>query len=199
MNSILQETISEIEVDHSRFIGIIMHIDDKEEVKSIIARTKKKYPKAKHYCYAVVIDNYMKCSDDGEPQGTAGRPMLDVLVKNELNHVILIVVRYFGGILLGAARLLRTYLDSANEAIKNAKTYQMCEGYCYEISTQYSLYEIIANYLRSEKILIENTLFKELVTIAVFSPRDIYAQLEKKFYKDTKIEFLGKKIKYLER
>lgn len=199
MNSVLQETIKEIEVDRSRFIGIIMHIDDKEEVKTILSSIKKRYPKAKHYCYALVIDNYMKSSDDGEPQGTAGRPMLDLLVKNDLNHVLLIVVRYFGGILLGAARLLRTYVDAANEAIKSAHIYQMCEGYSYEISTQYALYESIVSFIKSEGVILEKTSFDELVKLEVFSLKDFGNDLAKQFYKDTTIEFLGKKIKYIER
>lgn len=196
MYTVMSEFIKELEVDHSRFIGIIRPITSKDDIKQIIAEVKKRYPKAKHYCYATIIDNFQKSSDDGEPQGTAGRPMLDLLVKNDLNHIILIVVRYFGGILLGASRLLRTYVEASDLAIKSAMLYEICEGNSYHITTSYNSYDAIIRKCKNDDVIVEDTKFNEFVELVVFSKNDIVKSFMEQFYQDTRIEFKGNKSIY---
>ncbi|MCH5171730.1 MAG: YigZ family protein [Erysipelotrichales bacterium] len=196
MYSIKEEFIKEIEVEHSRFIGIVKPITNKDDIKQIISEIKKRYPKAKHYCYATIIDNFQKSSDDGEPQGTAGRPMLDLLIKSDLNNVLLIVVRYFGGILLGASRLLRTYVETADLTIKSADLYKICNGFSYHITTSYNNYDAIIRHCKSNALLVENTQFNENVELEVFSETDIINQFKEQFYQDTKIEYVNSKVIY---
>lgn len=106
-------------IKNSRFICYTYKVDSIEEINKILSDTKIKYYDATHCCYAYIIDNIKRESDDGEPSGTAGIPMLQVLEKNNLNHVLCIVIRYFGKIKLGAGGLVRAYTKSVTETIKN--------------------------------------------------------------------------------
>ncbi len=110
---------SKIEIKKSKFIGLCYEIDSAEEVKQIINDVKKEYKKAKHTPYAFVFYNTAGKSDDKEPSNTAGLPIYNLLVKKGFNHHLVVVVRYFGGVKLGAGNLLRAYLEAANQAISN--------------------------------------------------------------------------------
>ena len=138
MNILQQKLIvNTIIIKNSRFICLIYQIDDVSKVDSYLDNAKKKYKDATHYCYAYIIGNNSKCSDDGEPSGTAGIPMLQVLKKNNLNNVLCIVIRYFGKILLGAGGLVRAYSEVTTKAIDECiKTYKIAiqfyrEFYCF--------------------------------------------------------------------
>lgn len=104
-------------VNKSRFIAVITPIKGKEEVKFILNNLKEEFKDATHYCYAYIIDNYQKVSDDGEPQKTAGLPILNCLIKNNITDVLCVVIRYFGGIKLGAGGLVRAYSNAVREVI----------------------------------------------------------------------------------
>ena len=108
------------EVMKSKFIAILLPIDDPDNFKKELAKIQKEHSKARHIVYAYRIDGKTKSCDDREPKGTAGRPLLELLMKKDLNKVALIVVRYFGGTLLGAGRLLRTYVASGVNVLKKA-------------------------------------------------------------------------------
>lgn len=108
------------EVMKSKFIAILFPIDDPELFKKELAKISKEHSKARHIVYAYRIDGKTKSCDDREPKGTAGRPLLELLMKKDLNRVALVVVRYFGGTLLGAGRLLRTYVASGVNVLKKA-------------------------------------------------------------------------------
>lgn len=108
------------EVMKSKFIAILMPIDNPDNFKKELAKIQKEHSKARHVVYAYRIDGKTKSCDDREPKGTAGRPLLELLMKKDLNRVALIVVRYFGGTLLGAGRLLRTYVQSGVNVLKVA-------------------------------------------------------------------------------
>ena len=196
MYSIVSEYIKELEVEHSRFIGIIKPLTNKEDIKQEITKIKKRYPKAKHYCYAGIIGDFQKSSDDGEPQGTAGRPMLDLLIKNNFSNVLLVVVRYFGGTLLGAARLLRTYVDMANLVIKTVEKYAICQGYLCNITTSYMNYDNVVHICKDAHSIIENTEFNELITLKVFVGEEVYHECKQLLYQGTMIEIIENKIKY---
>ena len=107
MKSIQKEITSEIIINKSRFITILTNINDIDKVKEKLEEIKKKYKDATHYCYAYIINNHEKCSDNGEPSGTAGMPILNVLKQNDLTNILCVVIRYFGGIKLGAGGLIR--------------------------------------------------------------------------------------------
>ena len=108
------------EVMKSKFIAILMPIDNPDLFKKELAKIQKEHSKARHIVYAYRIDGKTKSCDDREPKGTAGRPLLELLMKKDLNRVALVVVRYFGGTLLGAGRLLRTYVQSGVNVLKVA-------------------------------------------------------------------------------
>lgn len=109
---------NEIIIKNSKFITLTYHINEIENVKIILDNIKKEYKKATHYCYAYKVNNLEKAYDDGEPKGTAGLPILNVLNKNGLNNVLCIVIRYFGGTKLGHGGLIRAYTKSASESVK---------------------------------------------------------------------------------
>ena len=108
------------EVMKSKFIAILFPLDDPELFKKELAKIQKEHSKARHIVYAYRVDAKTKSCDDREPKGTAGRPLLELLLKKDLNKVALVVVRYFGGTLLGAGRLLRTYVQAGVSVIKAA-------------------------------------------------------------------------------
>lgn len=102
----------------SRFISYLIPISSIEDFKSNLESLKKEHKKAKHFVYAFKIDSISKSNDDGEPHGTGGRPLLELINKKDLNQCAIIVVRYFGGSKLGASKLLRTYLQSGINVVK---------------------------------------------------------------------------------
>lgn len=108
-----------LELKKSKFMAYYYQIDTIEEVNTILSMLKKEHKKARHIPYAYKLDNYSKKSDDKEPSGTSGMPILNIIEKNNLNHTLIAVVRYFGGIKLGAGGLIRAYSNSAKEVIKN--------------------------------------------------------------------------------
>lgn len=108
------------EVMKSKFIAILFPLEDVESFKKELTKIQKEHSKARHVVYAYRVDAKTKSCDDREPKGTAGRPLLELLLKKDLNKVALVVVRYFGGTLLGAGRLLRTYVQSGVSVLKAA-------------------------------------------------------------------------------
>lgn len=106
------------EIKKSKFIGLLYELDSIEEVDIILEEIKKEHKKARHYPYAYKFNSMAKKTDDKEPSGTCGTPILNVLERNNLNNHLLVVIRYFGGTKLGAGPLLRSYSKAANEVIK---------------------------------------------------------------------------------
>ncbi len=125
MNTIKEEVTAQIVEKKSKFISDLCYVSTIEDAESKIAQIHKKYYDAKHHCYAYRIQTkdgiVEKASDDGEPSGTAGAPMLNLLKKQNLSNVIIIVTRYFGGILLGTGGLVRAYTEATKEALNKAK------------------------------------------------------------------------------
>ncbi len=121
MKEVISSTSEEISVLSSRFISLVYPLSSASEVKDILSSLKKEYKKATHYVYAYRVGETSKSNDDGEPSGTAGRPILELLYKKEITNTLVVVIRYFGGSKLGASRLLRTYVSSANEALNKAE------------------------------------------------------------------------------
>ena len=128
------DNVTEIVVNKSRFITYIYKVDNIDYIDEILKQIKKEHKDATHYCYAYIIDNNVRFNDDGEPSGTAGLPILNVLKKEKLNHVLCIVVRYFGGIKLGSGGLIRAYTKACKEDLK---IIELKEGYEIKISFDY--------------------------------------------------------------
>ena len=118
--TINQQYLNTVEVMKSKFIAYLVPLNNEEEFKPLLAALRKEHKKAKHIVYAYRVGMKSKSSDDGEPKGTAGHPLLELLHKKDINNVALLVVRYFGGTLLGASRLLRTYLQAGIDVINNS-------------------------------------------------------------------------------
>ena len=108
-----------LEVKKSKFIAYCYEVENTDEVKNILDNLKKEHKKARHFSYAYKIDNIVKKSDDKEPKNTAGLPIYNVIIKNDLNKVLIVVVRYFGGIKLGAGGLFRAYSNCASLVVKD--------------------------------------------------------------------------------
>ena len=157
---------NEIVINKSRFITTLFPVKNIDDVNYFLSLTKKKYYDATHNCYAYIIGenaNIQKCSDDGEPQKTAGFPMLDVLKKNNMTNILAITTRDFGGILLGAGGLVRAYSESVSECLKNAKKYQNVTYQKIIINIDYSVYNALGKDLNKYKIL--NQDFKDSISL----------------------------------
>ena len=143
MKVIIEPTTAEIVEKKSRFIANLFYVASVEEAEEKLNEIRKKYYDAKHNCFAYVLGvnaETAKSSDDGEPQGTAGHPMLDILKGNNLTNCIAIVTRYFGGTLLGTGGLVRAYSDSLKAAIANAKTSELLNAYKVSFEINYDDY-----------------------------------------------------------
>lgn len=138
MKSIQKEITNEIIINKSKFITILTNINDIDEVKEKLEEIKKTYKDATHYCYAYIINYHEKCSDNGEPSGTAGMPILNVLKQNNLTNILCVVIRYFGGIKLGAGGLIRAYSTSTSEALNKATIINLENGYNITIEFSYN-------------------------------------------------------------
>ena len=137
MKSIKENITNKIEINKSIFITELVKIKDKEEINKYLDSIKNKYKDATHYCYAYIIDDLKKSSDDGEPGGTAGVPIMDTLNKAQLNNILCVVIRYFGGIKLGAGGLVRAYRKSVSEALSKATFIELIKGYEIIIEISY--------------------------------------------------------------
>jgi len=120
MNTIQKPIEYEQIINKSKFIAIIKPVHNKNQINTILENVKQQYKNATHYCYAYIIDGQEKCSDDKEPSKTAGMPILNVLQNQHLNHIICIIVRYFGGIKLGSGGLVRAYSSTTSLALLTA-------------------------------------------------------------------------------
>lgn len=181
--------------DRSTFIGILVHCTSVESAKQYLQDVRKQYPKAKHYCYAYVIGGNKKCSDDGEPAKTAGRPLLELLEKKEMDESLLIVVRYFGGVLLGASRLMSTYLEAGVEAINSADILEISRKYIYQMTLSYSEYDELQRFARKNSFSLENAVFEDKIKVDVVAEEGSGEELANAFPHAT-IEVLGTKKVY---
>ena len=161
MKTITEIKTNEIIIHKSKFITIITPINSKEEITKILNKVKKEYKDATHYCFAYIIDSEEKCDDNGEPSGTAGLPILKVLKINNLTNVLCLVVRYFGGIKLGAGGLIRAYSTSASEALNKCTIKDIKSGFNITITFHYQNLKQIDHILKDKKV---NKTFKENIT-----------------------------------
>ena len=177
--SINSESVAEIIEKKSKFIATLCEANSKDEAEKILQETRKKYHDAKHNCYAYIVQKIEKCSDDGEPSGTAGAPMLALLKSANLTNVIIIVTRYFIVILLGTEGLVRAYTESAQKAIENAQIVQKDYGIRYEVEIAYSDLKNIQFICKNLKINIVKMEYKENIKLILESTLDAKKELER--------------------
>ena len=168
MKTIKENVINEIIINKSKFITVLEYVETKEDVEKCLNKYKNTYKDATHYCYAYVIENINKSSDDGEPAGTAGIPMLNALLKNNLTNILAITVRYFGGIKLGAGGLIRAYTKSLTETIKNSKIVEIEKGLEVKIIINYDMQKSLDYLLKDYEIISKS--YQEQITYIVKVP-----------------------------
>ena len=169
--SIKDNIQTELVVKKSKFICNLIKVETQEEAENMIKKMKKKYYDARHNCVAYrVMENEQiveKSSDDGEPSGTAGAPMLNILQGSNLCNIIVIVTRYFGGILLGTGGLVRAYSDATKKAIQKSELVFQKDGFEIELETDYSNLENFKYYCKSNDINIINIDYSENIRIKI--------------------------------
>ena len=155
----------------SKFIANIFYVENIEEAEERLKLIKKKYYDAKHNCYAyrVVEDGNIieRSSDDGEPSGTAGMPILDILRGREIANCIVIVTRYFGGILLGTGGLVRAYSEATNNALEKITLMEIEEGYKMELTIQYKDFKLFSYYCKINNINVIKKEYEENIRVIV--------------------------------
>ena len=167
----------------SRFIALAYPVESEEEVREIVSLLRKEYHDARHHCYAYrlgVDGAVFRSSDDGEPSGTAGVPIYEVLRKEELCDVACVVTRYFGGIMLGAGGLVRAYTRGAKDAVDTAKIKVMAEAAKAEITVDYSLYGRLPQIFADFDARTESEDFADTVKVTVFVRWELAEKLKEK-------------------
>lgn len=170
---VIEGAVGEIIEKKSRFIASIKPVNDESEAVAFIDEIKKKYWDARHNCSAFVIGDHnelTRCSDDGEPSGTAGRPMLEVLLGEEVHNVAVVVTRYFGGVLLGTGGLVRAYQAAVKEGLASAKLATQRKGMIYALTMDYNEWGKVQSFLASNSYTIENTDYSDKVFSRIIVP-----------------------------
>ncbi|MFI3226548.1 MAG: YigZ family protein [Clostridia bacterium] len=191
----------------SKFIGKIIKIESETEAKEHLAKIRKDNPGAVHNCFAYIVksENIERFSDDGEPQGTAGMPILEVLRHENVTNVLCVVTRYFGGTLLGTGGLVRAYNQTAKKALVNAGIAQMLPFYDISIACEYAMYDILQKNFEDFTIFMGEIEYTDKITINLSVLAEEYDALEQKIteissgtIKPTKIDetYRGKQIDF---
>lgn len=200
--SIRENVQTEIVVKKSKFMCNLIRVENQREAEECIKKIKKKYYDARHNCvaYRVIEDEQIieKSSDDGEPSGTAGGPMLNILKKNNLGNILVIVTRYFGGILLGTGGLVRAYSDATLEAINVAEKITKCIGLEAEAELEYNNLESFKYYCKKSNIYIKDYDYSEKIICKIqleeCNKERLIEDFNTKKVNLIKLKFLSKKL-----
>lgn len=177
MFSIRNNDKFEMVIKNSKFISLIFRVYSKDDVNNILNSVKNEYQGATHYCYGYVIDSDIRANDDNEPSGTAGYPILNQITSNNLNYTLIVVVRYFGGIKLGAGPLTRAYAKVARNVINSNNIVMLEKGYDISINFNYNDIKDIDYILGNCKII--NKFFDNDITYNVYVNNDTLNKLSK--------------------
>lgn len=176
MKTINQNYTNEIVINKSRFICLFIKVKNVDEVNNELNNLKLQYKDATHYCYAYIIDNIKRFNDDGEPGGTAGIPILNVLENNELNYVLCVVVRYFGGIKLGAGGLVRAYTKSVTSCLELISLIDVIFGYKISLTFNYENVKLIDNLLKNITIIDKD--FNENINYTILISKEEFQNIK---------------------
>lgn len=180
--------VAELVEKKSRFIATVRPVADEEEATAFIEEMKKKYYDARHNCSAFVIGSkaqLTRSSDDGEPGGTAGRPMLEALLGSGIRNAAVVVTRYFGGTLLGTGGLVRAYSGVVKEALEKCETVRRRFGVRLRIRTDYNTVGRIQHLLASRDVKVEDSVYAADVELTVIAPVEAYDRLCKELVEAT--------------
>ena len=191
--TISENTSAQIVEKKSKFIANIYYVQTQEEIENILKELRKKYYDARHNCYAYSIltkDGVVnKMSDDGEPSGTAGAPMLNIITKNELTNILVVVTRYFGGILLGTGGLVKAYSEATIKALEKVKIVNEEIGDEVEVTILYNEWEKFKYYCEKNNINIINVVYDEKIKSRIEATQTEKSKIEELIGKGTlKIE-----------
>lgn len=178
----------EITEKKSRFIATVRPVESEDEAVRFINETKKKYWDARHNCSAFVIgkrQELTRCSDDGEPAGTAGRPMLDVLLKENIHNAAVVVTRYFGGVLLGTGGLVRAYQQATKAGLSASEIIEKKDGAVLFIRTDYTGIGRLQYLFAQEKITVMDTAYEADVLVKAVIPENNKKRIEKTIIEQT--------------
>ena len=193
--SIKENASAEVVEKKSKFIANVFYIESKEEADELIKEVNKKYHDARHNCYAYRVissDGIIeKASDDGEPSGTAGAPMLTILSKNELANVLVIVTRYFGGILLGTGGLVKAYSEACSLGLEKAEIIEKDIAKVYKIEISYPDIDKFKYFAKKNNINILNEEYLENVILEIgIKEKDLFKKISQKEINVRNIEFI---------
>ncbi|NCA97716.1 MAG: YigZ family protein [Bacteroidia bacterium] len=197
MRTILVSNTATLLVDKSRFIGVTFHIESAADIEKYLKDVRHQYPKAKHYCYAYILGQNEKGHDDGEPSKTAGRPLLELLKRGEYDETLLVVVRYFGGTLLGASRLLRTYVAVANETLTKSDKSRIVMMFAYHVRVAYSDYDRLLNEAKKHSYILENAAFSDTIDVMLLASEKADENLQEIFHDIIEITALLPEKRYI--
>ena len=205
MNTIKKSAETEITEKKSKFIGEVFYIETVQEAEEKLREINKKYHDAKHHCFAYrVMEQEQiieRCSDDGEPSGTAGAPMLQIISKNDLINVIVIVTRYFGGILLGTGGLVRAYSKATNDSLEKAEIIEIKKGERIQLTILYRDLQFIKYYCEKNSIKIVKTDFSEepkvRIELTEIQKEKFLNEVQKKQINIKKIQLIQKDIYFM--
>lgn len=178
-NTVKREAFDEFTEKKSRFIGYVKPVTAEEEAVAFINEISKKHWDATHNVYAYVLrgNNIRRFSDDGEPQGTAGMPVLDVLLKEDITDCVVVATRYFGGIMLGAGGLVRAYSHCAKVAVEAGEKITMKPCFEAEVNCDYSFYGKLSSMIPEQGGMIKNTYFEDNVRLEFVIDEDSFDKL----------------------
>lgn len=190
--------VGEYEEKKSRFLAYVFPAESEEEAAARIEQIRKKHYDARHHCTAYIIGRnreVTRCSDDGEPSGTAGKPILEVLLGEELTNVVVIVTRYFGGTLLGTGGLVRAYTQATKDGISHARTAVMQYGVCLTLKLAYTDVGKVQYILGNEQIPIGASRYEQQVEMEIQIPLQQEEGLRKKLVEATAGRIMMEKTK----
>ena len=180
----------------SKFLAYAFPVKNEQEIKALLAELRQQHHGARHHCYAFVLGSgkhSYRANDDGEPSYTAGKPILGQIQANDLTDILLVVVRYFGGTLLGVSGLINAYKTAAAQALKNAIIIEKTVNEIYQINFEYTLINEVMKILKDHKVSIKNQLFENNCELSFSVRKNNSLQIENQLKKVN-----GLKIKYLE-
>jgi len=176
MKTIVNNVKDELIINKSRFIGYLYKVSNQEEINNILNKLKSQYSDATHICYAYSLINSKKACDDGEPNGTAGIPILEVFNKQDLVNILGVVIRYFGGIKLGSGGLIRAYSNTIRNTLEKTEIKELKKGYLIKITFDYPLNNLINNLIENYEVVEKE--FNELITSKIKADDNLLEELK---------------------
>ena len=173
-------------IQQLKFIANIFYVENIDEAEEKLKYIKKKYNDARHNCFAYAIEAgndgiAVKYNDDGEPSGTAGAPMLKTILEKGLSNMLVVVTRYFGGILLGTGGLVRAYTEATEQALKNTEIIEKAKGYQAKIQIEYNSLEALKYYLNKNNINIINIEYSDIIEVEIEITKELSEKMSNNY------------------